>query len=254
MQEKWRLNGFYSPAQLKRWGEAVSRRYSCRQMGDKPTIGQWTALSFMASRCCLPGVRLVLAECDPSFFQPPLMPLPRITGVKRFAAIIIDESVPLCRLHAGISGEAFVLEAAANGVATVWVMATFRRKECPVALKEGEKLLGVIALGQPANGWPEKIDRRRKAIEKICLGDFKAWPQWAQDAAQAVWAAPSAVNSQPWQLEYTLDSLVLSGSNRSQIDMGIAIAHMEASIPHPHVWTLGQGEKEIARVRLVRMK
>lgn len=251
MQEKWRFNGFYSSAQLARWYEAAPRRYSCRKMGEKPTISQWTALSYTAARCCLKGVRLVLGECDPSFFSPALMPRNWITGVKRFAALVVDETCPEHRLNAGISGEAFVLEAAANGVGTVWVGGTYRRKDCPIRLKEHEQVLAVIALGQPEGGWPETIQRKRKPLEKICQGDFGAWPQWAQDAARCVQIAPSAINTQPWQLAFSGGSLALMGPARSQTDLGIALLHMEAAIPQPHLWTPGTGDKEIARVRLI---
>lgn len=251
MQEKWQLNGFFTPAQLRRWGEAAPRRYSCRKMGEKPTISQWTALSYVAARCCLKGVRLVMGECDPKFFSPSLLPKSWITGVKRFAALIIDENVPASRLNAGISGEAFVLEAAANGVGTVWVAATYRKKDCPVKLKDNEQIVAVIALGQPEGGWPQTIERKRKPLSKICQGDYTAWPQWAQEAAQSVQIAPSAMNTQPWQLAFSGGSLALIGSNRSQMDMGIALLHMEAAISPPHVWVPGTGEKEIARVRLI---
>ena len=252
MQEKWRFNGFYSQAQLARWYEAAPKRYSCRQMGDKPTISQWTALSYTAARCCLPGVRLVMGECDPRFFSPALLPKNWITGVQRFAALIADEAVPLSRLHAGISGAAFLLEAAANGVATVWVAATYRKKDCPVNLKENEQIIGVIALGQPQGSWPETVERKRKPLEKICQSDDTAWPQWAQDAAKCMQIAPSAMNAQPWQLAYAAGSLALMGSARSAVDLGIALLHMEAAIRQPHIWVLGSGDKEIARVRLMQ--
>jgi len=251
MQDKWCFNNFYTPAQLNRWYEAAPRRYSCRKMGDKPTIAQWTALSFVAARCCLPGVRLVMGECDPKFFSPALLPKSWITGVQRFAALIVDDAVPMSRLHAGISGEAFILEAAANGVGTVWVAATYRKKDCPIKLRDNEQVVAVIALGQPEGGWPETVERKRKPLEKICQGDCAAWPQWAKDAAECVRIAPSAMNGQPWQLAFSGGSLALMGSARSQLDMGIALAHMEAAIRQPHVWVPGAGEKEIARVRLI---
>lgn len=250
MQEKWRFNGFYSQAQLARWREAAPRRYSCRQMGEKPTIAQWTALSFMAARCCLPGVRLVLGECDPCFFSPVLLPVLRITGARRFAALVTDGGTPAGRLNAGISGEAFVLEAAANGVATVWVSGTYRKRDCPVKVKPGEQVLCVIALGQPEAPWPEKPERKRKAVEKYCLGDLNVWPQWAQSAARAVQEAPSALNSQPWQLDYGAGSLGLFGPPKNELDLGIALLHMETALTQPHLWTLGSGPREAARVRL----
>ena len=59
------------------------------------------------------------------------------------------------------------------------------------------------------------------------------------------------MNGQPWQLAFSGGSLALMGSARSQLDMGIALAHMEAAIRQPHVWVPGAGEKEIARVRLI---
>lgn len=251
MQDKWQLNGFFTPAQLKRWYGAAPKRYSCRKMGEKPTVSQWTALSYVAARCCLKGVRIVMGECDPKFFSPSLLPRSWITGVQRFAALIIDETAPNSRLFAGISGEAFILEAAANGVGTVWVAATYRKKDCPIKLRDNEQVVAVIALGQPEGGWPETVERKRKSLEKICQGDYTAWPQWAKDAAECVRIAPSALNGQPWQLAFSGGSLALMGSARAQLDMGIALLHMEAAISQPHVWVPGGSEKEIARVRLI---
>lgn len=252
MADKWRFNGFYNKAQLTRWHSAIQLRYACRAMAGAPTIPQWTALSFIAGRCCLPGVRLVLGECDPSFFTASLLPVARITGVRRFCAVIANNAVPMSHLHAGISGEAFVLEATANQVATLWVGGTFRKKECPVSLNPDESLHCIIALGLPNGPLTQPVSRKRKPLDKICSPSPDGWPPWALDAAQAVRAAPSSMNSQPWQLQYGGNSLGLYGPERQLVDLGIALMHMETALTAPHVWLPGQDKKEaVARVRLL---
>ena len=81
---------------------------------------------------------------------------------------------------------------------------------------------------------------KSKPLSKICQGDYTAWPQWAQEAAQSVQIAPSAMNTQPWQLAFSGGSLALIGSNRSQIDMGIALAHMYVTYPETFAFEVRQ--------------
>lgn len=243
MDGKWRLNGFYLAAQKKRWLNEMSYRTSCRKFSGPPSIGPWTALSYAASRCCMPGVRIVLGACDERFFSPGILPVSWITGVTRFAAVIVDDRDLLSRIHAGISGEAFVLEASAQEIGTCWVGGTYRKKECPVPLEAWENVACVIALGTPEKLADRETlpSRKRKSLERICTNNLDGWPEWAKNAGEAMRIAPSALNQQPWQLEYIGGNLSLWGAEKNAIDLGIALLHIEASITQPHFWTLGQG-------------
>ena len=243
MAEKWRLNGFYTTAQLKRWQEQIPRRVSCRHFSGAPDVAQWTTLGYAAARLCLPGVRILLAACDESFFTPIFLSYGRIKGALRFAAVVADTAVPRHLTHAGISGEAFVLEAASCGLGACWVSATYRKKDSPVHLYPGEVLAAVIALGVPAKEAPHPPRRTRKPHKRLLEEGGAGWPPHALAAAQAVREAPSAMNRQPWKLRMGSQSLALMGKPNS-LDTGIALLHMEAALlDQPRRWVLDAGNK-----------
>jgi nitroreductase len=227
--EKWRFNGFYNKAQLARWREQIPNRVSCRNFSAAPKVSQWTTLSYAAARLCLPGVRILLAACDETFFTPVFVGYGRIKGATRFAAIMADTAVPRHMTHAGISGEAFVLEAASCGVATCWVGGSYRKKESPVHLYPGEVLAAVIPLGLAAEPKQEPVHRTRKPLKWFMENGGKDWPDYAMEAAKAVREAPSALNRQPWKLRMNSQSLSMIGAPNS-LDTGIALLHMEAAL------------------------
>lgn len=232
------IDRFYSPAQCSRWYAAIPARSSCRCFKDELTTETMTALHYTAARVCLPGVRIVVAECEDSLFvRVPVFG--GISGAKRCACIFVNKLQPHAMTLAGISGEAFVLEAQSQNVATCWVSGTYRRKLVPVEPEKDEKLAAVIALGIPANE-TSGMKRKRKALTDICLTLPAEWPHWAYQAAEAVRQAPSALNLQPWRLNYGQQTLRLLGKHADSLDMGIAMLHMEASVgSFPHAWAWG---------------
>ena len=236
------LNGFYSSAQCARFMNAIPHRCSSRTFSEPLDISHISALSYAAQRVCLPGVRIVIAECtEKLFFGLPIVG--RIKGMTRCAYIVADTSQPYaCRL-AGISGEAFVLEAAAMGVGTCWVAGSYRRREISAELAENEKILAVTPLGI-AEKKEQTAVRSRKKLSQICLSDPTNWPLWAYHAAEAVRAAPSAVNLQPWRLHYAGHALqLLTNGKADSLDMGIAMLHMEAAVKdRKHLWEWGEGK------------
>lgn len=246
MSEKWRFNGFFTKTQLMRWREQIHRRIACRDFSDAPNVAQWTTLSYAAARLCLPGVRILLAACDESFFTPVIFNYGRIKGATRFAAVMADTAVPRHMTHAGISGEAFILEATSCGVATCWVSGTYRKKESPVHLYPGEVLAAVIPLGLAAEPAQEPVHRTRKPLKWFLENGGEAWPEYALEAAKAVREAPSAMNHQPWKLRLNSQSLSLIGAPNS-LDTGIALLHMEAALAgKDRQWMLDAGGKQPA--------
>ncbi len=250
MSEKWRFNGFYTKTQLVRWREQIPKRVSCRDYAGAPGVGQWTTLSYAAARLCLPGVRILLAACDESFFTPMIFNYGRIKGAIRFAAVMADTTVPRHMIHAGISGEAFILEAASCGVATCWVAGTYRKKECPVQLYPGEVLAAVIPLGIASKPQEVPVHRKRKPL-RWYMENASDWMEDAVQVARAVREAPSAINRQPWRLRRTSQSISLMAPPNS-LDTGIAILHMEAVLAEAkRQWTLDEGGRlPAARVLL----
>ncbi|MBQ9197108.1 MAG: hypothetical protein IJ157_07670 [Clostridia bacterium] len=232
------LNAFYSPAQLIRWRQAMPGRYSCRAYAGPPDADQLTALHYAAQRVCLPGVRIIIADCPEGLFL--RIPLVEpIRGATVYACVVADLEQTLPHTLAGISGEAFVLEAAAMKVNTCWVSGTYRRSAVNVKIRENERVVAVTPLGIAAGEPPQ--GRKRKKLAQICTSAPENWPQWAYQAAECVRQAPSAVNMQPWSLSYGQKTLRLLGKKADSLDMGIAMLHMAAAMGGKRYhWEWGQ--------------
>lgn len=238
------LNDFYSPAQRARFLAAVSKRQSIRTYAGEPDIAKKSALSYAAARVCLPGVRIEMGEAAPEALYRKLPVVGQVTGTDKYAAIILEEGLPRAHLHAGISGEAFILEAVSLGLGTCWT-ASFKRSGVNIPLEEGERIVAVTPLGIPQEG--ELTGHKRKKLTEICSDDPAAWPLWAYNAAECVRFAPSAMNLQPWRLSFAGRTLALSRTTfGGPLDLGIALLHMSLGVGEkPHVIRWGQG-KEVA--------
>ncbi len=233
------LNRFFSPAQRARYAEALTRRYSCRCFAAAPDGAALAALNYAAVRVCLPGTRIVIADCPKQLF----FPVPVVGGIKgaeKVAYVIAAREQADGLLLCGISGEAFVLEAEAMGVGTCWVSGSYRRRAVSVALAPQERVAAVIALGQASS--EHKPIQKRKSLSDICRTPPASWPLWAYHAAEAVRRAPSALNLQPWRLSYGQQTLRLLGKKRNTLDMGIAMLHMDAAVQGSRHWQWGEGK------------
>ena len=237
------LNGFYAPAQRERFLAAVSKRRSIRRFSAPPDTALKSALSYAAARVCLPGVRIELGEGEPDTVFRKLPVVGGVVGTNRYAAVIVDERDDLSRLHAGISGEAFVLEAVSLGLGACW-LGSFKQGGLEIDLDEDEKIVAIIALGVPAE---EPQDLKRKKLTEICFGDPTLWPLWAYNAAECVRLAPSALNLQPWKLAFAGRTMMLQRKRFGcDLDLGIALLHMSLGVGEKdHVIRLGEG-KEVA--------
>lgn len=237
------LNGFYSPAQRERFYAAVSKRRSIRKFSAPPDVAQKSALSYAAARVCLPGVRMELGEGKPETIFRKLPLVGGVTGTDRYAAVIADERDDLSRLYAGISGEAFALEAVSLGLGTCW-LGSFRSKGIDISLEKHEKIVAIIALGISDE---EPRELKRKKLTDICYGNPTLWPLWAYNAAECVRMAPSAINMQPWKMAFAGCTMALLQSHfGSDLDLGIALLHMSLGVGEKkHEIRLGEG-REVA--------
>ncbi|MDD6051574.1 MAG: nitroreductase family protein [Clostridiales bacterium] len=233
------LETLYPAFDRSRLVEAVHLRSSCRAFAGALDAADRAALSYALGRYALPGVRIVLTPVAEDFFTATLLGMKRITGCRDAAVVIID-SAPLSRIHAGIVGESLVLEATARGLGSCWVSGSFRRKDVRVPVDPGEAVLCVIALGQIAGPLTPPSSRHRKAAEHLCRGNLHDWPPELSRAVSLVQAAPSAMNMQPWVM--SLDpqgTFILDASDRAQLDAGIALCHAELALETPHTWHFG---------------
>ena len=227
------LNRLFNPVQRQRLVEAIPNRASCRSYRGAPSYGNWASLAYAAERYRLPGARLALCRVDDALFTGTLLNMGRIVGCEVVAAVIASGEEPMGRLHAGILGEAFVLEATSLGLGSCWVSGTYRRKLLQIPLKPEEAVLCIIAVGQPEPGAMDTKNRRRKPVERLIRGSYDRWSASLRDVAQAVRLAPSAMNMQPWQMALEEGCFILDGSDRSSLELGVALCHAELALP-PH--------------------
>ena len=239
------LESLFPSAQRPRLCEAIFKRYSCRAYAGAPAAGDWAPLNYAAQRYQLPGARLRLLHADESLFTGNLLGVGRITGCTSIAAVIASASHDRSRIHAGILGEAFCLEATALGLATCWVSGTYRKKALTIDLAPDEAVLAIIAFGIPSDMQP-KIVRKRKPIDKLIDGDPAAWPEELRRVAEAVREAPSAMNMQPWEMHLSGSRLTINAADRAQIELGVALCHAELILGTPHTWQYGASRKETA--------
>lgn len=161
------LETLFSPMQKEKLRQAALVRTSCRSFAGAPDTAAFAALSYVVGRCALPGARLVLTPVDESLFTGTILGMGRITGCKMAAVVIACGTEALCRVNAGILGEAFVLEATALGLGTCWVSGTYRRKQIRLPMQENETVLAVIAVGVPEKPLQAPENRRRKPLDKL---------------------------------------------------------------------------------------
>lgn len=220
--------GIYQLPQLRRWQEAISSRFSCRAYAAPAELSQLSALAYAAQRVCLPGTRIAIASSGAEQLIIPVPLFPRFEGLRQYAVLMARRDLPMAGLIAGISGQAFVLEAAQLGIGSCWVSGNYRRGAARAHCREEEQVLAVIPFGQPAD--PQgALKRRRRDLGALCQDDPAAWPHWAYKAAEAVRQAPSAMNRQPWRLSFSGATLRLSSPRFGSLDDGIAVLHLEAA-------------------------
>lgn len=225
--ENCALTGFYSAAQRARFLQAASQRFSVRTFSGEADAARKTALLYAAEKVALDGVRIVIDDAQEQDLYRKLPGVSPIWGTGQYAAVIADESVPNAFYHAGISGEAFMLEIFSLGLGGCWI-GSFKKSGVKATLSPTEKVLAVIPFGTFDCPMPK---RKRKKLTAICNGNPTDWPLWAYNAAECVRNAPSAINLQPWRMAFAGRTLVLKKKGLgTKLDMGIALLHMSLGL------------------------
>ena len=220
--------GFYRITQLRRWQRAISTRFSCRAFAAPADVSQLSALEYAAQQVCLPGIRIVLSSKEAERLVIPVPLFPKFEGVRQYAVLLARRDLPRAGLIAGISGEAFVLEAMHQGIGSCWMTGNYRRPVARLHCREEEQVMAVLPLGQPFDPHGAR-NRQRKDLLALCQDDPAAWPHWAYTAAEAVRKAPSAMNRQPWRMSFSGSTLMFAAKPLDSLDSGIALMHLEAS-------------------------
>lgn len=231
------LSTLFSPARKEALAAAVRLRTSCRSFNGDITPAELASLAYHAGRYVLPGARLTLVRTDDTCFTNAHPGAPVISGCHLAAAVIVRRGDWLSRLHGGVIGEAFVLEATAMGLGTCWVTSSLRRGLIKPVLTQEEELLGVIAVGHPPQPLAAPPTRSRKPPEQLCRGSWRDWPEQLIRAATLVQQSPSALNAQPWTLSVdSAGAFALHAVTHAALDAGVALCHAELALTTPHQW------------------
>jgi nitroreductase len=184
----------------------------------------------------LSGLSIRLVEDGGQSFDGLMKSYGLFHGVGSFFAMAGKTTDPDLLEKVGYYGEQLVLETTRLGLGTCWVGATFDRKNCPCTLREDEKLVCVIPVGnvEPDRLWMERtvyhlVHRGTKSVEQLYVSDVTP-PEWFLRGVRAVQKAPSAMNRQPVRLIYR-DGIALAEPESEQgfnrVDLGIAKANFE---------------------------
>lgn len=155
-------------------------------------------------------------------------------GVKTIIALKGKKDDENLDEKAGYYGELIVLEATGLGLGTCWVGASFDKSSQIFDVKDHEKLVCVITVGNTPenNTFKENMIRKMshrkvKPAENFYISDTTP-PQWFLEGIQAVQKAPSAINRQKYKFTYKNDIVTAFSENSyryDMIDLGIAKAH-----------------------------
>lgn len=124
----------------------------------------------------------------------------------------------------GYYGEYLALFLQALGLNTCWV-GMFNRKAVRAALRPGERLVLVIAVGYgKTQGKPHKS----KPLEK--LTDVREMPDWFRRGMDCAMKAPTAVNQQKFFVTLAGDDARIDAAGKGpfvKVDLGIVQCHFE---------------------------
>lgn len=208
--------------------EAVSLRHSVRRYTDEPLRQEHVSAlqAEIAKVNEVSGLNIQLITNEPKAFDGLLNHYGWITGVTDYLALVgkDDEALePLC----GYWGEHLTLFAQTLGVNSCWAAGTYRKIPDAYTVKDGEKMLMVIALGYGENqGKPHK----GKTYAQVTDAPENA-PHWFKRGVECALLAPTAINQQKFQFTLGADGKTVTATAQkgpwSMTDLGIAKYHFE---------------------------
>lgn len=229
--------------------ENIFKRKSIRSFLNSPlnteVTEKMTRSAEIVNRACQ-NMRIILAENKSgNIFRGIIGSYGVIRNAVWYAAFIGKNNDNKVEYDIGYYGEAFILSAIFEGLGTCWINGTFNPDEVnkDMNISEDERIYAVTPLGYPAESETgvHKFMRfvigsaKRKTIEQISnISEIKDKPDWMLSALEALRAAPSARNIQPWFVRFEDGKIVLldernsdSAGKSMDIDMGIAMLHLE---------------------------
>jgi nitroreductase len=256
---------------VDRWVAAIAARKSRRSFAPKPVAEEVLGRLELLCRDLQPfpeaRVALVREPVD-SVAAGIIGGYGRVTGAPCYLAFIGDRGSARVQETVGYTGEGFVLEATALGLATCWVGGLFKPKSVSSALRlrSNERVLAISPVGH-ASAKDSLTDRsfralagsaRRKPVDDLLAGGSALEDRW-RAAIMAARLAPSANNRQPWRFKIEgeavtilVDVVKANEKLSRRLDCGIAMLHLELGARASGLrgdWEF-LGGPEVARFRL----
>lgn len=224
--------------------EAMRCRHSVRKYTVAPiNSGAEMALRSEVDVCneqgCL-GIQLITDDSSP--FAGGLAHYGGFENVRNYFVIAGPDNLPDLDERCGYYGERLVLLAQRLGLNTCWCALTYKKRKVRPLLKEGERLVAIIAVGVGMN---DGYERESKLPEQVSKDRDKA-PLWFRYGLEAALMAPTAFNKQRFCIEWTdikgdqgkyLIRLRTSSGPQEKVCKGIVKYHFEAAVGEaPFVW------------------
>ncbi len=206
--------------------EAMKARHSVRSYTDRPIddavvkeLKSYIALCNQESDL---HMQLILNE--PKAFGGTMAHYGSFTGVRNYIAIVGKKHAHV-EEQCGYYGEKVVLKAQQLGLNTCWVALTFNKVKRAFAVRSGEKLYLVIAIGY---GTTNGGSRKSKKREEVIHGNADM-PDWFWNGVDAALLAPTAINQQKFVFALAGKQVHAKAGIGfwTKVDLGIAKYHFE---------------------------
>lgn len=207
--------------------EAVRERHSVRSYRDKKIESEKIKeLNALISECNSEGgLHIQLIEDAGSTFNRLLNKFMGLGSAPSVIACIGKDDDTLDE-RIGYYGQKIVLHAQMMGLNTCWA-GTFNRNNVTAEVKDGERLVIVIAVGYGVNGGRQ---RKSKTADQVVQGGIQDKPEWFRKGVEAALLAPTAVNQQKFEIVLDDDDSILiidKGGVLSHVDKGIVKYNFE---------------------------
>ena len=213
--------------------QAMLERHSVRSYLDKPITGETKEklMAFIEEQNQESGLHIQLITDEPKAFANILCHYGLFRGVKNYIALVgPKEDEEKLKELCGYYGEKVVLYAQTLGLNTCWVMATYKKVMDVIDVRDGEKLLLVIAIGYGKNQGRQHRSKKPHKVSNLTENS----PEWFKNGIFAALNAPTAVNQQKFMLtlieepdgKYQVKAEAPPG-DCTYIDLGIVKYHFE---------------------------
>ncbi|MBR4223427.1 MAG: nitroreductase family protein [Oscillospiraceae bacterium] len=211
--------------------EAIKHRHSIRRFKEAPLSDEVRAkLSALAAECSCDEVSIRLVCGDRECFDTFLARYGKFKNAYNYFALVSKKDQDTDE-KAGYMGQKLVLKVEELGLGTCWVGGTYSKGKCKAELAEDEKIICIIAVGEPDE---QGTKHRSKPMDKICTVKEEDMPTWFKNGVIGALYAPTAMDQQKFTISLDGDEAVITAGKApfAKIDLGIVKYNFEAASGH----------------------